>query len=315
MRYLLFLLLIFRPADIPCQVNGILWSVAWSPDDRYVAVGGDQGDLKIFDGTTFELLKKYPVKDVVISRVKWHPRLYKLAVVTQSDSFKAKILDIDQDEWTDLDGLETSLRGLDWNATGKYLAVSEFEGEVSIFDNRGQLIKRIVADPKSVTGLDWHPSKDIIVTVGSQIALYNLEGETIKKFQPRKEEAFLLCVEWHQSGDFFAVGDYGYAADAKQKLIQYWTIDGELISQLEGSEGEYRNIRWNPVGSKLASASDALRIWDVQGDLIASSKSNEDYLWGIDWNATGSQIITSSAAGVIRIWDDRARLIREIKYD
>ncbi len=218
MKYTLILLLSVFTSKIYCQQNEILWTVAWSPDDAYIAVGGNQGDLKLFDGKTLKLLTSYPVEDVILSRLKWHPYQNKLAVITQSETFKARILDLDTDQWIDLNDLQNSFRGLDWNYTGEYLAVSEFEGSVSIFDIQGQLVSRFMADPKGVAGIDWHPTKNILTTVGSQIGIYNDNGDTLHTFQPREVEAFLLCVEWHQSGEFFAVGDYGDSKRGEKQI-------------------------------------------------------------------------------------------------
>lgn len=117
-----------------------------------------------------------------------------------------------------------------------------------------------------------------MVTVGSQIGIYDHLGGTLKTFRPRKEEVFLLCAAWHKSGDFFAVGDYGDLENANNKLVQFWNSDGVKINDLKGSIEEYRNIRWSPDGERLASASDALRIWSKAGMLLAESISTEDYL-------------------------------------
>ncbi len=314
MKYLLFIPLLMVALNLFGQKDNSLWTVAWSPDDQYIAIGGDQGDLKLFDGQTYELLKTYPVTGVVLSRLKWHPTQNKLAVITQSETFKTKILDLDKDNWIELEGLQNSLRGLDWNHDGTLLAITEFEGEISIFTAEGKRVSRFVADPKSVAGVDWHPTKNILAAVGSRIGIYSHLGDTINQFNPRIEEVFLLCVEWHPSGDFFAVGDYGIFKDASNKLIQFWNTDGERLVEITGSQGEYRNIRWSPDGEALASASDALRIWNKECKLLHQSASSSDYLWGIDWNADGSKIITTSSQGLIALWDKEAKLVRYVTY-
>ncbi len=102
--------------------------------------------------------------------------------------------------------------------------------------------------------------------------------------------------------------------EAKNKLIQFWTEEGKYMNQIEGSMGEYRNIRWSPDGEKLGSASDALRIWNRNGELMHESASSKDYLWGIDWNSVGNRIITTSQNGVIAIWDEEANLIGHMEY-
>jgi WD40 repeat protein len=290
-----------------------LWTVAWSPDGKYIAAGGNQDELKLFDAKTFTLIKTFPVKEVQLSRIKWHPTQNKLAIITQSRTIKASILDVDKETWTNLKGLESGFRALDWNWTGNLLAVSELDDAVSVYTIDGTLVSRFMADPKAVADLDWHPNKNVMVTVGSQIGIYTQYGDTLKTFKPRTREAFLLCIEWHKSGEFFVVGDYGDLEKGDDKWLQFWDVEGRKLNEIHGSIGEYRNIKWNPNGTKLATASDALRIWTEEALLLDESKSTDDYLWGEDWSPDGKYIITSSSNGKIVIWDDKAKVIKTLQ--
>ncbi len=315
-KFPLFILMTLLLSNVYCQkvkIQNTLWTVAWSPDGKYIATGGNQDALKLFDATTFEMIKTYPVKGVALSRIKWHPTKNVLAIVTQSETIKARIFDVKKETWTDLEGLTSSFRGLDWNYTGEFLAVSEFGGEVSVYTIDGVLVSRFIADAKGVAGIDWHPSKNSMVTVGSQIGIYSHLGDTIKTFQPRIEEAFLLCVEWHKSGKFFVVGDYGDIKNADNKLLQFWNTEGVKLNEIKGGIIEYRNIRWDPDGNQLASAGEALKIWSKEGELLAESESTEDYLWGVDWSPDGKQIVTSSSKGKVIIWNKNAEIIKELK--
>ena len=314
MRLIVLILVFGISLGIYSQENKTLWTAAWSPNGKYIAIGGNQNALKIFDGITYELIQSYPVEEVILSRLKWHPTENKLAVITQSSTFKAKILELDKKQWIELEGLENSLRALDWNYNGELLAVSNYDGEIRIFDTQGNNVSTFSADAKSVTGIDWHPSENILVAVGSTIGIFTSSGETITKFSPRDQEVFLLCVEWHQSGEFFVSGDYGFLEDGRDKLIQYWNASGKKITETPASQVEYRNIRWSPDGKVLASANDALRLWDTEGNLIYESKASKDYLWGIDWSPNGRYIITSSDQGIVRLWDKNGEFIQYIKF-
>ena len=299
--------------QVQADAGNILWTTAWSPDGNYIGVGGTWDSLMIFDATSFELYHSYPFPGVEIARVKWHPEKPLLAIVTQSATLKTRILDLEINAWIDLRGLQNSFRALDWSHDGRYLAVSEFEDYVSVFTENGAPVSRFWADDKGVTGLDWHPTEDIMVTVGSRIGVHSLMGDTLHNFTPRAVETLMLCVEWHPSGRYFAVGDYGDSAEARDKRLEFWIRGGEKVHSISGSRAEYRNIRWSRDGSKLASASDALRIWSEDGKLLAESASSSDYLWGVDWSPDGKRIVTTSANGRIMLWNDQARAIREIK--
>src|SRR5210317_1498311 len=83
--------------------NNTIWTVAWSPDGNYIATGGNIDALLIYDAKTFKMLKTFPVKDVQLSRLKWHPNKNILAVITKSNKFKAKLLHLDTGVWVELD--------------------------------------------------------------------------------------------------------------------------------------------------------------------------------------------------------------------
>jgi len=310
------LIFLFTLISISCQAqeveNKTLWTAAWSPDDKHIAIGGSEGVLKIYSGADYELDTSYTLGDVIISRVKWHPEQNKLAVITQSSTFKTKILDLNKSSWIELQGLKDSFRGIDWNHDGSLLAISGGEGEILVFDSVGNRIADFLADDKSVTGIDWHPSENKLTAVGSTIGIFNAHGDSLYFAQPRDVEVVMLCVEWHPSGKFFATGDYGEFENADSKLLQIWSHELEKLVEFGDSNVEYRNIRWNHDGTVLATANDALRLWNTKGELLHESAPSSDYLWGIDWNSDGTRIITTSDQGVISLWDEKATLIKRI---
>ena len=285
----------------------ILWTTDWSPNGKYIAVGGDLDTLHIYAAKDLKRYKSYPIQRTT-TRVKWHPTKNILAISTQVSSDKVRILNLDTDQTIILEGISPDgARGLDWNYSGEYLAVGDNDGKISIFDASGKFIRKIQQDnTKSITSMDWHPSQNILVTVGDKIRMYDINGNLLKSIQHRPEDVLLLSVSWHNSGDFFVTGDYGDTQNNYKPLLQFWSNKGDLLKSIEKSIGEYRNLSWNTQGTRLASASDALRIWDKNGTLLHEGKS-EDYLWGVSWNKSGNRIITSSLTQHIVLWDGKAR--------
>lgn len=285
----------------------ILWTADWSPDGHYIAVGGNTDTLKIYKSKNLKLHKNFPIKGT-ITCVKWHPTKNLIAIGTQSSDDKVRILNFERDSVIELEGISPDgARGIDWNFSGEYLAVADNDGQISIFDIHGNLIRKIHHDnTKSITGIDWHPKKNIFITVGDKIRIFDINGHLLSTILHRKEGTLLLSVAWHPSGSFFVTGDYGEKENGYQSLLQFWSEEGQLLISSDVSTGEYRNIQWNNKGTKLATASDALRIWDVKGNLIAEGAS-DDYLWGLSWNKKGDRIITSSKLQKVIIWDNKAR--------
>ena len=311
LTFLNFLIIVFCN-QISAQktiTKEILWTADWSPNGKYIAIGGNVDTLNIYSESNLKPYKLLPIKNT-ITRVKWHPTKNIIIVATQNSEDKTSIINLDNNEKIELNGISSEgARGIDWNYTGEYLAVADNEGLILIYNIKGELIRKFVNQSnstKSITAIDWHPKKNILTTVTDKIRLYDMEGNLLKSIKHRPEDVMLLSVAWHNSGGFFVTGDYG---DEKDKsLLQYWNEQGELIKSIDIGKGEYRNLAWNPKGTRLASASDALRIWDTKGNLISEGLS-KDYLWGVSWNEQGSRIVTSSLEERIILWNKKAKRI------
>ncbi|WP_158235312.1 WD40 repeat domain-containing protein [Flavobacterium sp. 9] len=289
----------------------ILWTTDWSPNGKFIAIGGNIDTLKIYNEKDLKSFKSYHIKNT-ITRIKWHPSKNIIAVSTQMSGDKSSIINLDTNEKIELNGISPDgARGIDWNNTGEYLAVGDNDGQILIYTIKGELIKKFNNEnTKGIMAIDWHPQKNTLTTVTDKIRFYDIDGNLLKSIKHRKEEVMLLSIAWHKSGTFFVTGDYG---DEKDKsLLQYWDENGKLLQSIDISKAEYRNLTWNSKGSKLATASDALRIWDTNGKLVSEGNS-KDYLWGVSWNKQGNKIITSSMEQNIILWNNKAERILAIE--
>jgi len=291
----------------------ILWTTDWSPDGKFIAFGGNLDTLKIYSEKNLNPYKSIPVKNT-ITRVKWHPSKSILAVATQLSEDKSAIINLETNKKIELSGISPDgARGMDWNYSGEYLAVADNDGQILIYNIEGELIREFKNEnnsSKGITAVDWHPVKNMLITVSDKIRVFDIEGNLLKTIKHRPEQVMLLSVAWHKSGAFFVTGDYG--DDQDKSLLQYWDEQGKLLKSIDISKGEFRNLSWNPKGNRLATASDALRIWDTNGNLIAEGNS-KDYLWGISWNKKGNRIVTSSLEQRIIVWNKRAKKLLTIE--
>lgn len=254
----------------------------------------------------------------MIRAVHWHPKEPLLAISTRNDIW---IVNPATGEETKLEGDHKGSRTIAWNYNGEMLAAAAGSGLVWIWNKNGKLLRKIQKtavdgspDKKDFLGIDWHPSKNILTTVGDEIRIFDTSGTQLIVFQHREQQAGLLTVKWHPSGQFFVTGDYGHPGEGKPTLLQFWQTDGKLINEWNGSKREFRNIRWNKQGTYLATASDALRIWSKDGKLLYTGKPHgNSVLWGADWISDSKKIVTVSFdSGNIQLWDAKAKLLKTI---
>ena len=99
----------------------ILWTTDWSPNGKFIAVGGNIDTLKVYNKRNFKLYKSFDIKNT-ITRVKWHPTKNILAVTTQMSGDKSRIINLETNQKIVLDEISTEgARGVDWNNTGEFL--------------------------------------------------------------------------------------------------------------------------------------------------------------------------------------------------
>ena len=288
------------------------WSVDWHPQKELLSVGGMQDTLRIISSNDLNLIKSYPYKGT-ITKTKWHPSKNKLAVSVQDGKSKSAILNVDNDQILELDNLTMDeARAIGWNSTGALLAVGDYEGFLTIFDENGKLIRKVNTQEKSIIGLDWHPSENLIVAVGEKITMYNYNDDRLKQIEDREKEVLMLCVDWHPSGEFFVTGDYGDFEFHYPPLLQYWNYDGYRIKSIEESKAEYRNIEWSKDGTLLATASEKVRLWDDRGNLVKEANS-ESLLWGIDWNESSNHLAVTDEDGNCIIFNKDLNKVKQLQ--
>ena len=292
------------------------WSVDWHPNkDQFVVGGSNDTFFKIFSSTNFKEIKNFPYEGT-ITKTKWHPVKNKLAISTQDGKSETTIINIDRNESITLDTITNDgARAIGWNHSGDLLAVGDYEGYLTIFDEEGHVLKRIQTNQKAILGLDWHPAENLIVAVGEKISWYHYELDVLKHIDDRSEEIeiLMLCVAWHPNGKFFVTGDYGDFEYQYPPLLQYWTYDGLRIKAIQESSAEFRNIAWSSDGDLLATASEKIRLWNKNGDLVAED-TTENLLWGIDWSEDDTKLVATDDHRKIILWDRNLHRLKEWQY-
>ncbi|MFK7946155.1 MAG: WD40 repeat domain-containing protein [Saprospiraceae bacterium] len=309
-KYKVFLLLIFLLATFSSDAqDATLWDASWSNDGKYIAVGGDDNTLRIYDGESFKLISRDTL-DGEIYRLRWHPTENILAIVGELEVIQ--LLNIETRESIKLNPTAGS-RAIAWNHDGQMIAIADYEGVLTIWSKQGTLLQTVYKErTMSYVAVDWHPCKNEIIALTGDVRIIDMKGQLLQRFKHRKEDVMLLCVEWHQSGNFFVIGDYGDNYKPYSSLLQFWNTKYELTKSDDIATAEYRNVNWSNDGDFLASASESLRIWSKDGKVLYEGKSAEK-LWGIDWKSDGKYIVTSSENMTIKIWNSKAELVKELE--
>jgi len=283
------------------------WVCAWSPDERYLAIGGgpnenDPAAVFVQDTATWQTLYRlpYPTNRTPrgVGSSGWSPDGRMLAV-TFGDSF-VQVWDMaTQKEIWCWEG-NTNDRSEDTLAVG-----SMSEQLVRIWEpETGKLLQTFKAHSGPVDGVVWHPHDRRIAsrTMTGQLLIWDVDtGAVIMELHcPGGRAGMPNIVDWNPEGTLLAAG-------CGNGSIRIWDDrTGSLVQELKRHEGNVRSVNWSPDGRRLVSGAEdrTIRIWDMDAAReLMSLPTRHVWLPHVFWSPSGRMIAVCSDQ--IRVYDAR----------
>jgi len=296
----------------------IAWTIGWSHNDRYIAVGNDQGMLMIYEYASGKKIKTFQTGQATFARVEWNPRYPILAIAATTHGKKSIVQLYDAAQNKILNTLPDTLygRAVSWSPDGERVAYVGSRGRISIYHRTGRLEKTLsFTHPNSLFDIDWHPIQNLLLAVEEDIFIIDADKDRlVAKYDDGSIHKGILTCQWHPSGKFFVTGDYGHENEGGEpSFIRFWNKDGSLKKTVSVSKAEIRNTRWSPNGVYLAAAGNPLIILDSTGNLVSKSTPATHNTWGVSWNSTGTLVVSSDQASNIRITNVQGKTVRILK--
>lgn len=298
------------------QKTSVAWTVSWSFDDKFVAVGNSNGKLCIYQTSDWKKIKTWKFGSATVSRVEWNPKYPVLAIAAFSHEAKPTIIQLyDVSKEQIIRNLPDTIlgRGVSWSPAGDEVAFVGKKGRISIFTKNGQFRKTLsFSNPGSLFDIDWHPTKNWLLGVEEDIFLIDIDRDTLlATYHYGSKGKGILCCAWHPLGNFFVTGDYGHENEGGEpSYLKYWDKDGILLKRIRDSKSEYRNVKWRKDGKYLAASADVLLVLSDKGEIISKTKFDNNNLWGVEWNNKGDKILSGDQAGNIRVTDINGKILK-----
>jgi eukaryotic-like serine/threonine-protein kinase len=238
-----------------------IFSLAWSPDGRWIASGGDDAIAQVWEvlsGKTYYQYRGHAAGQdedgfhaaVAISSVAWSPDGSRLATAGCKISDKLE-QDLFFNTLRSIPGISNFVA---WNEYAKVHVWDALTGDHVLIYPHHKI---------GVTALAWSPNGTYIASAGKDKTVHVWKPDALCSPTRFTQNAFsghtdqVKAVVWSPDGTYIA-------SAGKDSTVQVWKVStGERIYTYRGHTKCVRALAWSPDGNSLASAGDekTIHIW------------------------------------------------------
>jgi WD40 repeat protein len=307
--------------------------IAWSPEDKRVAVGGlESGEVRIYEVATWRLLNVLVGHPSGVSGIAWHPEGSRLATFGSDNAVR-----LWNSNGTPGPVLKhcNAPRAIAWSPNGRWLAAANGDNNnpvVHLWSADGKPYRVLAGHTAALACLAWSADGKQLVSGGSDrtVRVWDLDGtqrEVLTGF-----ERSATHVSWSRTGQIAAADANGFlyifpSPDAKPRLFSKifpraiaWRPDGERlavglgtsiqiwdgngnVSSDQGAPGGLSNIAWSRDGKRIAWAGMNAGVWEPGGDVSTLNVHANTTPTALDWHPDGGRFVSAHADGMLR-WGD-----------
>jgi WD40 repeat protein/tetratricopeptide (TPR) repeat protein len=276
-----------------------LLSVSWSHDDSKILSGSYDSTIKVWDGTTGELLNTLEGHSNGVISASWNHDSSK--IVSGSKDGTIKIWDGINYEFlmTVMSGT-SYVNSVSWNHDGTKIASAANRGMIKLWDAiSGKLLQQLtMVRNMDIRCVSWNHDSSRLIS-GSwdgKITIWNVfTGKLLRMLN--SHSGAVTSAFWNRYSTLIVSASY-------DNTIKIWDgFTGTLIKTLEGHSDKVHSAIWNHDSTKILSGSwdNTIKIWNTRtGELEETVAYIEND--SLAWNHDGSKIVSGSRNGPVRVF-------------
>lgn len=296
----------------------MVWSVAYSPDGKMVASGGQDGFLRVWETTAWGLKFKKKIHEQPINSVVFSPDS---RVIASGSSDHTAAL------WSATDGaLLQSLAGHQGNVLcvafsldGKLLASASADNTIKLWSTEtGDWVTTLEGHKQKVYAVAFSPDGSTLASSDRDrtIKLWNVgtllrsKGKQIPKSW--QSSGAIYSLAFSPDGTTLASGHGEKLANGQPDgTIRLWNWrSSQLLLELKRHTNQVRAVAFSQDGSSLASSSDdnSIMLWNVKA-VMAGKREPEQTLTdhrksvqSVKFSPDGKTLISGSQDQSVIVW-------------
>ncbi|HEX2620840.1 MAG TPA: hypothetical protein VHL11_11850, partial [Phototrophicaceae bacterium] len=273
-----------------------LVAVDWSPDGKWIAVGGgtercswsdpEAFALQVIDAATGDLIYSFDGGPCNVTDVHWSLDGSKLAAsVYDGDG----VYIWDTTDWQLLVTQHSNTIAesyINWSPDGNWIVSTPITGGMHLMDAMNGIAKFISGGASPV----WNPSGDRVASIAEEYIIIT-DPFTDERFPEKIISSDAgITLDWSPDGAKLALGDMHNNIQIRD------TTNFEVITTLQGHTDLVYSVAWKSGeltdSTYLASVSidGTVRVWDTRLGIELSEVQTGGQVYDVDWSPDGTQL-------------------------
>ena len=270
---------------------GSVYSLAHSPDGKYLVTGDSNGRVQIWNAVTGREILTFVGHSNCVNSVAWSGD--GLTLASGSLDKTVKLWDVQSGDCVQtLQGHSSWVRSVAWS--GQTLASGSSDKTVKLWD---------VQSGDCVRTLEGHSSWVNSVAWSGQTLASGSDDKTVKLWDVQSGECLLTLMGHSNCVNSVAWSGLTLASGSDDHTVKLWDVQiGDCVRTLEGHSSLVRSVAWS--GQTLASGSDdkTVKLWDVQtGDCVRTLEGHSSSVNSVAWS--GLTLASGSDDNTVKLWD------------
>ena len=271
---------------------------AISPNNQYIATGGEDGIINLFN-VEGKLLQSWQGDEKRVWNVAFSPDSQLL--VSAGEDGTVRLWNLAGEQLQTFQGHRGSVRYVNFSPDGKAIvSTGGQDGMIYFWDRAGNVLNSWQADNELLTkSVDFHPYESLIATTGKEplVKIWDLQGNLI------------TTLNFHAWGAYFSKDGKYLVAAGDDGTIGLWDTEFKLLKKWRADQQRIWNVAFSPDSQQITSGGEdgVVRTWNLRGQLLEQFQGHTGPVRSVYYTADSSQLISSGDDGTTRIWNEQNR--------